>query len=285
MKKKTLSTTAATAIAVLLAGCVSIPRNVVPFNEVEQRAIASNEVRAIQVSDCHFTKEKPLFDALAETINRLDPAVVFLTGDQAVSAESIKVMEHYLKKIDVACPKFAINGNWERLPDREVSRHFGEYTRALEKSGFVLLVNSGRTLDLGGKRIVVYGLDSLRGGKPSFEGFVPEADAANVILGHCPVLFDRLPDSGGIPLLMLSGHTHGGQVLLFGKAVCFPEGTGQYYAGIYKKEGNTLYVSTGVGNSSMDIRNLPPSIEVITFTFDGDNKFAGAEFQTIEIPP
>ncbi len=284
MKNKYFLSAAVIISSFLFAGCVSISKNLASFSEVEQKAVASNEIRAVQISDCHFSKEKPLFDALVSAINQLNPDVIFMTGDQAVSVESIKIMEHYLKKLDVPCPKFVINGNWEYSPKTHVPEHFDEYHQALKNSDFKLLINQGETLDFNGKKLVLFGLDSLLGGSPSFEGFVPDKAAANIVLGHCPLLFDQLL-SGEIPILMLSGHTHGGQVLLFGKAVYFPEGTGKYYSGVYKKDGNTLYVSTGVGNSSLEIRNLPPCLEVITLKFDSENNYVGAEFQTIEVEP
>lgn len=284
MKNKYFLSAAVIICAFLFAGCISISKNIASFSEVEQKT-AANEIRAVQISDCHFSKEKPLFDAVVETINRLNPDVIFMTGDQAVSIEAIKIMEHYLKKIDVPCPKFAINGNWEYSVKTKVFEHFDEYHKALEDSDFKLLKNQGETLDFNGKKLVLFGLDSLLGGEPSFEGFEPEKNAANVVLGHCPLLFDQMPQIQDIPLLMLSGHTHGGQVLLFGKAVYFPEGTGKYYSGIYQKGRNTLYVSTGIGNSSLEIRNLTPCIELITFKFDAENNFIDAEFQTIEVEP
>ena len=284
MKNKLLLAFAAVASAFLFAGCISISKNIASFSEVEQKT-AANEIRAVQISDCHFSKEKPLFDAVVETINRLNPDVIFMTGDQAVSIEAIKIMEHYLKKLNVPCPKFAINGNWEYSVKTKVFEHFDEYHKALEDSDFKLLKNQGETLDFNGKKLVIFGLDSLLGGAPSFEGFDPEKNAANVVLGHCPLLFDQMPQIQDIPLLMLSGHTHGGQVLLLGKAVYFPEGTGKYYSGVYQKGMNTLYVSTGIGNSSLEIRNLTPCIELITFKFDAENNFIDAEFQTIEVEP
>jgi len=284
MKNKFLLVFTAAACAFLLAGCISISKNVVSFEELEQKDRASNEIVAVQISDCHFSKEKALFDTLVETVNRLKPDVIFLTGDQAVSVESIKIMEHYLKKIELPCPKFVINGNWEYSPKTGVREHFDEYYAALEASDFKMLLNSGTVLNFDGKKLVIFGLDSLLGGQPSFESFAPEKSAANVVLGHCPMLFDLMPQTD-LPLLMLSGHTHGGQVLLFGKALYFPEGTGKYYSGIYRNGRNTLFVSTGVGNSSLEIRNLPPCIEVITFKFDDMNNFLSTDFRTIEVEP
>ena len=66
MKNKLILALLAAACAFLLAGCISISKNVVPFESVEQKERASNEVVAVQITDCHFSKEKPLFDALVE---------------------------------------------------------------------------------------------------------------------------------------------------------------------------------------------------------------------------
>lgn len=267
--------------AVCFSGCISLSRNVVSVDKIEEN---SDEfvIRAVQISDAHFTKEKPLFDTLVDLVNKLNPDVIFLTGDQAVSQESIGIMEHYLSRINVPCAKFAVSGNWEFSPKTGVLEKFDDYCNAFKNSGFELLANNGEVLDFDGKKLAVYGLEPLLCGNPSFERFSPVENAANVVLGHCPVLFDQMQQTD-FPLLMLSGHTHGGQVLIFGKALYFPEGTGQYYAGVYKNGNNTLYVSTGVGNSTLEIRNLAPSIEVITFVFDKDKNYKETRFQTVEV--
>ena len=278
------------SVPFFFANCISIPKNSISFENMLQRKKASNTIMAIQISDCHFSKEKELFDSLVNTINQLNPDVVFLTGDQIVSVESIKIMEHYLSKINVPCPKFVINGNWEYTLSAKKStnsphesKNFTEYYRALKDSGFTMLLNQGETLNFNGKKLVVYGLDSMLGGKPDFKNFTPVENAANVVLGHCPMLFEQLEQVQNIPIVMLSGHTHGGQVLLFGKALYFPAGTGKYYAGIYKNGTNTLYVSTGVGNSSLEIRNIPPCIEIVSFIFDENNNYKETLFQTVDI--
>ncbi|MCK5075659.1 MAG: hypothetical protein KAR38_04750 [Calditrichia bacterium] len=56
------------------------------------------------------------------------------------------------------------------------------------------------------------------------------------------------------PQLMLSGHTHGGQITFFGLAPILPRGSGKYVSGWYEKEKIKLYVSRGIGTSVIPFR-------------------------------
>lgn len=336
------------AAAFLLLGCVTINQNAVDPRLFSPRR--TNTVTAVQVSDAHFSREKPLFDNTIALINELNPDIIFFTGDQAVSEKSVAVMKHYLSQITVDAPKLAINGNWEYTKGVPLAK----YKRALAECGFTLLENAGRAYDFGGKKLYVYGVDDYLFGSPSFADFEPRADGANAVLAHCPPLFDSLvawrakttaraeetagesatadgaidaekaaatqddkadaarksrnadtnsaavgesagdsvntsaavsaPVSEPVPIVMLSGHTHGGQFTFWGKAIYFPIGTGTYYSGFYTNGANTLYVSTGLGNSSYDIRNVPPVIDVITFVYNEQNEFVTVNAEALAVP-
>ncbi|HEU0012912.1 MAG TPA: hypothetical protein VFQ45_04475, partial [Longimicrobium sp.] len=62
--------------------------------------------------------------------------------------------------------------------------------------------------------------------------------------------------------LMLSGHTHGGQVNLFGWAPVLPRGSGRYVRGWFRDPGAIpLYVSRGIGTSQYPVRlGSPPEL-------------------------
>ena len=94
--------------------------------------------------------------------------------------------------------------------------------------------------------------DALRG--------VPETQD-QLLLAHCPQYRDALPDASAPgwfqPAHMLSGHTHGGQVTLFGIPLFLPRGSGRYLKGWYHDQDGTLpalYVSRGLGMSGLPIR-------------------------------
>jgi uncharacterized protein len=56
------------------------------------------------------------------------------------------------------------------------------------------------------------------------------------------------------PQVMLAGHTHGGQVALFGWAPLRPPGSGRYVQGWYRDAATSLYVSRGIGTSVVPAR-------------------------------
>lgn len=238
------------------------------------------EIIAVQISDAHFSKKKALFDNTIDAICAINPDIIFFTGDQAVSKESVAVMEHYLSMLTkrTNAPVLIINGNWDYIP--KVPRD--EYKQALLRANCILLENSSFTHTIDGKTLYIYGVDDLLFGTPSFDEFFPVKNSANIVLGHCPPLFDQMPTTNE-DVLFLSGHTHGGQFLIFGRAVYFPVGTGKYYKGFYTRKNHTLFVSTGLGNSSADIRNVPPVIERIKLTFDDDGNFEKFDIQSLTI--
>ena len=54
--------------------------------------------------------------------------------------------------------------------------------------------------------------------------------------------------------MVLSGHTHGGQITFLGIAPFKPQGSGKYLKGWYKKSGPKMYISKGIGTSILPIR-------------------------------
>lgn len=260
----------------LLISCTTIPKVATvaePFIEKNEKTLI-----VIQVSDPHFSREKPIFDNTIALINSLSPDLLFFTGDQIDSVKSIEIIDHYFKQLSCDCQKFVIYGNWDYLKKLPQD----SYVQMLEENGFNVLKNRQERLDFDGKTVIVYGVDDLLFGKPSLEFFEPEEHAANIVLAHCPPIFDMLGQYS-FPVQMLSGHTHGGQFTFFGSALYLPDGTGNYYAGHYKNGSNSLYVSTGLGNSSYDIRNVPPVIELITLTFDENNNFVSIDIQPVTV--
>lgn len=90
---------------------------------------------------------------------------------------------------------------------------------------------------------------------------VPD-DAALIVLSHDPDAFARMPDR---PVLMLSGHTHGGQINLpWLRRRVAPTAKG-YLEGEHRRGRAALYVTSGVGTSGWPVRFLrPPELVLLT---------------------
>jgi predicted MPP superfamily phosphohydrolase len=245
-------------LAACLSGCV------MPWAaESDFSGGAEGALRIVQVSDLHVTAEKSLYAQTMRRINAASPDLVVFTGDQIESPEGLPLLEDYLASIEIECPKYAIMGNWEYWGNLDVE----EYREALAARGVRLLVNQQERIDIRGRPVSIYGLDDYLEGSPTFQAYEVHPEDLNIVLGHCPILFDRLKSEFAAyanNFHMFSGHTHGGQVTFFGIPLYLPEGSGAYCAGAYREGNFSLFVSKGVGNSTVDFRLFAdPQIEII----------------------
>jgi len=88
-----------------------------------------------------------------------------------------------------------------------------------------------------------------------------QAGAFPILLAHHPHAFDRAA-AAGLPLV-LSGHTHGGQLMLT-KNIGVGPLRFRYWSGIYEKPGSKLFVNNGVGNWFPLRINAPAEIVKLT---------------------
>lgn len=216
------------------------------------------EFRALQLSDLHINRTTPVskVKALVERVNALKPDVILLTGDiidDRVGAV-IPQMEA-LRQLDAPYGVQMVYGNHEfysgLLP----------WQRKFSKMGFNLLFNNG--LRLGETGIYVGGIPDAGTIKQNrfFKLNVRRAlenRSVNdyvIFLSHTPNLDEKEIDDGRIDLL-LSGHTHGGQIFPFHLLV---QKANKYLAGMYDINGTSLYVSRGAGYWGPPMRLFAPS--------------------------
>ena len=242
-----------------LCGCGAITVKRSDFSEAGQP-----KIKIVQISDIHFDSTEAIFVEMIETINKTDPDLLVITGDFLTRKGQYESMMHCLGKITLTCPKFAVLGNWEYWSHIQLD----DFRARLSKMGVSLLVNEGQVIKLGNRAVQIYGVDDYLGGKPSFNGLHARDEHLNIILAHCPKLFDVLvaSDQAGNrnKTMMLSGHTHGGQITFFGLSIKTPVGSGVYSSGLYTNGKDALYVSRGIGNSVVHFRLFsPPTIEII----------------------
>jgi uncharacterized protein len=237
---------------------------------------AFDGLRVVQISDIHFDEyTEPFFlhDAV-NRVNGLNPDMVLLTGDFVTrtpiwktafkgAAERCAEILNELK----CSSRFACFGNHDILVGKE---HVGE---ALAGNAITVVNNTCLPIERGGGRFWLAGLEDPLEGKPDPESAIP-ASIRNlpgepvVLLCHGPDYADNLlaQPAGQSVALMLSGHTHGGQVCLplIGPLI-LPEMGKKYVQGWYQLGNLQLHVNRGLGTVGLPFRlDCPPEISVIT---------------------
>lgn len=233
------------------------------------------------LSDLHMSGLGPVHERIAREIATVGPAIIALTGDSIDRADRLGALSEFLALLPPDTPKYAVLGNWEHWARVDVPA----LARVHERHGGALLVNRS-VLDRSTPRpFRVTGVDDLAGApdlKAALSGQPPASP--HLLLAHSPLYRDHveadlaavgeITDSasradreqvGTKPIepttsrrhhltLVLSGHTHGGQVNLLGLNVR-PRGSGRYVKGWYRDLGPPpMYVSRGVGTSVFPIR-------------------------------
>ncbi|MBC7294286.1 MAG: metallophosphoesterase, partial [Thermoleophilia bacterium] len=140
---------------------------------------------------------------------------------------------------------------------------------AARKAGITLLRNAGVWLESQGARLRLCGVEDYQLGSPQLTPALGDANTSDFVLlvSHNPDFAGEL--SPGALDLMLSGHTHGGQVTLFGLWAPFvPSKYGQKFrSGMVSTEAATVVISNGIGTIFPPIRlGARPQIVRITLT-------------------
>ncbi len=213
-----------------------------------------NNIKIVQISDLHIQSVGYALEQMAIKVNQSTPDLIVFTGDSIDRAEKLPVLESFLALLEQSIPKAAIVGNWEYWSNV----NFVELSQLYKKYNCTLLINQSQQYTLKGKTFCITGVDDLVGGKPDIEvALLTYAKTDHhIILNHCPQYTDQIIqqlDPNIRPDLILSGHTHGGQVNLFGFRPYMPKGSGVYTKGWYKTA-IPMYVSKGIGTSIMPIR-------------------------------
>jgi uncharacterized protein len=259
-----LGTAAAGALGIGGYGGLVEPRRLTVTRHVANgRAAGARAVNAVQLSDLHLRGVGSIHHRIARLLAEVRPDLLLFTGDSVDAPDGLEPLRSFLGMLDGSLPKFAILGNWEHWGAVDA----GELAEVYAGAGCRLLVNESVAVEVGGGRLAITGLDDLVGGHPDPARAlreVPDA-GAHLLLAHCPAHRDRV-EGLARTTLMLSGHTHGGQIAPFGWAPMLPPGSGPYRAGWYHDGGAVpLYVSRGIGTSVVPVRlGAPPEVAVFT---------------------
>jgi predicted MPP superfamily phosphohydrolase len=228
----------------------------------------------LHLSDLHASRVVSL-SFLAAAVRQglaLRPDLICLTGDFITRGyDAPEDYARVLRPLSEAAPTFACLGNHDGGAWAARRRGDADTTRVrslLHRAGITLLHNTARTVQVRGHTVRLVGLGDLWAGdfQPARAfAAAPADDLPTIVLAHNPDARRALQPYGWD--LMLSGHTHGGQVKLpwIGPLV-LPIRDRRFAEGLCRWEGRWIYVTRGVGNLWGIRFNCPPEITFLTVT-------------------
>jgi uncharacterized protein len=221
--------------------------------------------KLVQISDLHIGTwiDRTRLEWVVEMANREEPDLVAITGD-FVTYDPDKFEEdlvQVLRRLKTKDGAVAILGNHDHWTDPDVIR------RILRRSDLEDLSNRVITLRRGSDSLHIAGVDDVLEKLDDLETVLEQLpeDGAAILLAHEPDFVRKSAASGRFDL-QLSGHSHGGQVVLplVGPPILPPLGR-KYPNGFYQVNEMQLYTNRGVGTATLRLRiNCPPEIAVLT---------------------
>ena len=237
-------------------------------------------VRIVQLSDIHMDEytEPSFLRRVVQQIDHLQPEAVLLTGDFVSEGPGSE--------------DFAIGAAWQcanilsQLKCRQLYAVLGNHDVSIGSEAVIESLTANRVTVLNnaclpidrignrtGGRIWLAGVDDPVNGEPDPERAIPASirhlpGEPVLLMCHAPDYADDLlsTPAGKAVALMLSGHTHGGQIRLpFMGPLTLPSLGKKYVEGWFRLGEMQLYVNRGIGTVGVPFRlDCPPEITLIT---------------------
>jgi predicted MPP superfamily phosphohydrolase len=219
--------------------------------------------RITQLTDIHHSRILGLGEVrrVVTLAQQTRPDMFVLTGDYTTSYRRfIEPCAEALAPLSALEGVWAVLGNHDHYTDPELT------TRALERRHIAVLNNAHTTLQRGPDSLQLSGIDdwswNATDWPPAFDGL--NAKTPTILLSHQPTVLD-LEQTQNVSLI-LSGHTHGGQVKLpfLGAPVRYATNELKYARGLFRRGETQLYVSSGTGMIGLPVRfGVRPEIAVL----------------------
>ena len=219
--------------------------------------------RIAQVSDVHHSRLVSIEEVrrVVGLANAARADMVALTGDYTTSLQRyVEPCAEALGELSAPEGVWAVLGNHDHKTDGPLTR------QALRARSINVLTNQNTELRRGADVLQLAGVDDWGWGKADFARTMRGVDTArpSVLLSHEPMALD-VPETRGVSLI-LSGHTHGGQIALpfVGAPAAYVWEHLKYLRGRYESEGTQLYVSRGTGVIGLPVRlGARPEVAVL----------------------
>lgn len=230
---------------------------------------ALDGLKLVQLSDIHagsFNSQKPM-ERVAFLVNTLNPDLILITGDFVnFEPDEIPFIYNSLKALKAKYGVYGCLGNHDHYMSLEKQ---SQLIAILQSAGINLLINSNIKIEIEKEQLQIAGMDNsserIRFGDlgKALDGL--NNDEPIILLSHDPINWDREVRAQTKVDLMLSGHTHGGQIgiEIFGQTITPSRIVYKQYAGLYRYRDQYLYVNRGIGTVGPPVRvGIPPEISL-----------------------
>ena len=205
----------------------------------------------VQVSDMHvgrFTSGRVLHE-MVRVVNECRADLVLLTGDLINDAlADLGNGLDLVRSMESRSGIYLIEGNHDLIENG------AEFERRVKQSGIPFLLDESAIVTIRGAPVQLLGLSWTRARVNRDAAIAAsvrrlltqrQPETFPILLAHHPHAFDAAAEAS-VPLT-LSGHTHGGQLMLNGQCG-FGPALFRYWSGLYRKGASKLIVSNGIGN-------------------------------------
>ena len=225
---------------------------------------AFNDYRIAHISDIHLGQwiSDKRIEGVVNMVNKLEPDLIAITGDTVsyVVNEPVLDMLRVLKNLKPKDATVAVLGNHDHWVGAKQIR------RVMDESNIIELENDVYTLKRGEATLHIAGVDSITLEKHDLDAVLNKLPPYGpaILLAHEPDFADISAATGRFSL-QLSGHSHGGQMVIPGFGTPFRGSQFRKYPlGEYKVGEMVQYTNRGLGTNVFWIRiNCPPEITIL----------------------
>lgn len=216
--------------------------------------------RIVQVSDLH---NKDYGEELTALVAAQEPDIIVITGDIISRKDKdITTAVRQAQALTTVAPVYYVTGNHEAFSSRR-----DDLLRALYDSGVTILNNCAIDWEIDGESVQLAGMFDPDFSAHLWRDFAPNVDEERytILLLHRPDLFEDAAAFGAD--LVLSGHTHGGQIRLPLIGAVYAPNQGifpKYDVGRFTSGDATMILCQGLGETYFMRILTPPELVVVT---------------------
>lgn len=255
-------------VAIIIIGilCYFANNYLVVTEYTIDKGLKNRSLNIVQLSDLHNKEFGENNSKLISKVKKLNPDVIFLTGDVVdANRTNIKVAIKTAKQLVKIAPVYYVSGNHELSLEYEER---ADLEMRLEDAGVIVMYDEVADFN---DDFQIIGLDdgSIDTNSDVLKKLAAKCDSSKttILLAHEPQVFDWYVESGVD--IVLCGHAHGGQVripfvnigLVAPNQGLFPK----YTSGVFEKKNTSMVISRGLGNSILPLRifNQPEIVRII----------------------